>query len=231
MYDRRSIWKGEIAMNGKLIVIEGLDGSGKNTQSEKLFTYLKDAGKNVRKVSFPNYSSQSSALINMYLAGEFGSTADSVNPYAASSFYAVDRYASYKTTWGDFYNEGGIIIADRYTTSNAIHQCSKLPRRKWSSFLEWLFEYEYKYMGIPEPDCVIFLKVVPEVSQKLLAKRYSNDENKKDIHERDLDYLHRSSNAADYCAERLGWNVIECSADGEMRSVEDIFADIAAIIG
>lgn len=217
-------------MNGKLIVIEGLDGSGKNTQAQKLLELLESRGEKAMKVSFPNYDSDSSALIKMYLAGEFGKKADSVNPYAASSFYAVDRYASYKTFWGSFYEEGGIVIADRYTTSNAIHQCSKLPESKWNDFLEWLFEYEYRYLGIPEPDSVIYLRVDPDVSQELMRKRYGNDENKKDIHERDVEYLKRSANAAEYCAKQLGWDIISCTKDGEIRPIDDISAEIAKIV-
>ncbi len=217
-------------MNGKLIVIEGLDGSGKNTQAQKLLDLLESRGEKVMKVSFPNYDSDSSALIKMYLAGEFGKKADSVNPYAASSFYAVDRYASYKTFWGSFYEEGGIVIADRYTTSNAIHQCSKLPESKWNDFLEWLFEYEYRYLGIPEPDSVIYLRVDPDVSQELMRKRYGNDENKKDIHERDVEYLKRSAKAAEYCAKQLGWDIISCTKDGEIRPIDDISAEIAKIV-
>ncbi len=217
-------------MNGKLIVIEGLDGSGKNTQAQKLLELLESRGEKVVKVSFPNYDSDSSALIKMYLAGEFGKKADSVNPYAASSFYAVDRYASYKTFWGSFYEEGGIVIADRYTTSNAIHQCSKLPESKWNDFLEWLFEYEYRYLGIPEPDSVIYLRVDPDVSQELMRKRYGNDENKKDIHERDVEYLKRSAKAAEYCAKQLGWDIISCTKDGEIRPIDDISAEIAKIV-
>lgn len=216
---------------GRLIVIEGLDGSGKATQSGKLCEYLVNKGLNVRKVSFPNYESNSSALIKMYLGGEFGSEADSVNPYAASSFYAVDRYASFKTDWEKFYNDGGIIIADRYTTSNAIHQCSKLPESEWKAFLDWLFEYEYRYMGIPAPDMVIYLRVDPDVSQKLMSSRYNNDEAKKDIHERDTEYLRRSRKSADYCARELGWKIVECTSDDEMRSIDDIFSEISGIIG
>ncbi len=217
-------------MNGKLIVIEGLDGSGKNTQAQKLLELLESRGEKVMKVSFPNYDSDSSALIKMYLAGEFGKKADSVNPYAASSFYAVDRYASYKTFWESFYEKGGIVIADRYTTSNAIHQCSKLPESKWNDFLEWLFEYEYRYLGIPEPDSVIYLRVDPDVSQELMRKRYGNDENKKDIHERDVEYLKRSAKAAEYCAKQLGWDIISCTKDGEIRPIDDISAEIAKIV-
>lgn len=217
-------------MSGRLIVIEGLDGSGKATQAERLFNRLKNDGKNVIKVSFPDYQSNSSALVKMYLAGEFGNNPDSVNPYAASSFYAVDRFASYAKNWKSFYQNGGIVIADRYTTSNAIHQCAKLTDEKWESFVKWLFDYEYNLMGIPEPFKTIYLRVDPSLSQKLMTKRYEGDEAKKDIHESNLDYLNRSRKAADYCAEKLGWNVIEC-ADGEkMRSIDEISDDIYNII-
>ncbi len=217
-------------MSGKLIVIEGLDGSGKATQSEKLFNQFKEAGNKVMKVSFPDYDSDSSALVKMYLAGQFGTDPDSVNPYAASSFYAVDRFASYAKNWKQFYLEGGIIIADRYTTSNAIHQCAKLPEEKWEAFIKWLFEYEYKLIGIPEPYRTIYLRVDPDVSQGLMTKRYEGNEAKKDIHESNLDYLRRSRLAADYCANSLGWSVVECIVDGNMRSIDDIAADVLRIV-
>jgi len=213
-------------MKGKLIVIEGLDGSGKATQTARLFDTLKNKGVNVRKVSFPNYESDSSAPLRMYLRGDFGTSPDSVNPYAASSFFAVDRFAGYKSDWGGLYDGGGTILADRYTTSNAIHQCSKLPEEKWDSFLEWLFTYEYDLMGIPSPDCVIYLRVDPEVSQELLSKRYDANEEKKDIHERNVEYLKRSRRAADYCAKKLDWATVECVVDGSMRTIEEIADEI-----
>ena len=124
---------------GKLLVLEGLDGSGKATQAKLLAAHLAGSGRRVMEVTFPDYESDSSALVKMYLSGQFGSRPDDVNPYAASSFYAVDRYASYKTKWGSFYEAGGIVIADRYTTSNAVHQCSKLPPDQWDGFLRWAF--------------------------------------------------------------------------------------------
>lgn len=197
-------------MSGKLIVIEGLDGSGKATQAGLLCQELSDRGYAVRKVSFPDYESNSSALVKMYLAGEFGTDPSDVNAYAASSFYAVDRCASFKKDWGKFYAEGGIIVADRYTTSNAVHQCSKLPKEQWDGYLNWLFSFEYDLMGIPEPDKVIFLRADVDVSQKLMSGRYHGDESKKDIHEKDVGYLRRSQEAAKYCAEKLGWTVVHC---------------------
>ncbi|MBR4628367.1 MAG: thymidylate kinase [Ruminococcus sp.] len=218
-------------MKGKLIVIEGLDGSGKATQTARLFDTLVQKGMSVRKVSFPNYESDSSAPLRMYLSGKFGTSPDSVNPYAASSLFAVDRFAGYKSDWGEFYDGGGIILADRYTTSNAIHQCSKLPEDKWEGFLKWLFSYEYDLMGIPAPDNVIYLRVDPDVSQKLLDKRYDSHDEKKDIHERDVDYLRRSRIAADYCAKKLGWETVECVSGGEMRTIDEIAAEVAEKLG
>lgn len=213
-------------MRGKLIVIEGLDGSGKATQSKLLYEKLLAEGKPVKKVSFPAYESNSSALVKMYLAGDFGKNPGDVNAYAASAFFAVDRFASFKQDWGKFYEEGGIVIADRYTTSNAIHQCSKLPREEWDSFVQWLFEFEFKLMGIPAPDKVIYLQVDPTVSQKLMSIRYQGDESKKDIHESNLEYLKKSREAARYCADKLGWEIIQCD-DGEMmRSIEQIHNEI-----
>lgn len=217
-------------MRGKLIVIEGLDGSGKATQAQLLCKRLEEKGVKVRKVSFPDYESDSSALVKMYLNGEFGKNPDDVNAYAASSFYAVDRYASYKKDWEKFYEDGGVIVADRYTTSNAIHQCSKLGDEAWDEFLEWLFEFEYEMLGIPEPDVVIYLKVDTEVSQKLMTERYDGEERKKDIHERNLDYLKRSRDAAGYCSRKLGWKEIECCDLNGIRSIEDIQGEIIDLL-
>ena len=213
-------------MSGKLIVIEGLDGSGKATQAKLLAQELRRQGREVRQISFPNYASDSSALIKMYLSGAFGSKPDDVNAYAASSFFAVDRYASYKSDWGAFYDRGGIVIADRYTTSNAVHQCSKLPKEQWDGYLDWLFRFEYEQMGIPAPDVVIYLRVDPAVSQKLMTERYHGDEGKKDIHESDVEYLNRSRLAAEYCAQKLGWKTIPCTEAGAMRTVEEIHRDV-----
>ena len=213
----------------KLIVIEGLDGSGKATQAKRLTEALVEKGIPVREVSFPDYGSDSSALVRMYLSGQFGTDPQDVNAYAASSFFAVDRFASYKKDWCRDYARG-VVIADRYTTSNAVHQCSKLPKEQWEDFLNWLFDFEYKKLGIPAPDCVIYLNVDPAVSQALMTARYSGDENKKDIHERDIAYLRHSREAAAYCAEKLGWETVDCCRDGQMRTIEDIHKDVMKLL-
>ena len=213
----------------KLIVIEGLDGSGKATQAKRLTEALVEKGIPVREVSFPDYGSDSSALVRMYLSGQFGTDPQNVNAYAASSFFAVDRFASYKKDWCRDYARG-VVIADRYTTSNAVHQCSKLPKEQWEDFLNWLFDFEYKKLGIPAPDRVIYLNVDPAVSQALMTARYSGDENKKDIHERDIAYLRHSREAAAYCAEKLGWETVDCCRDGQMRSIEDIHKDVMKLL-
>lgn len=215
---------------GKLIVIEGLDGSGKGTQATELVKNLSAGGAPVRKVSFPDYASDSSALVKMYLSGQFGKDPQDVNAYAASTFYAVDRFASFKRDWGGFYEGGGIVVADRYTTSNAVHQCSKLPQEQWDAFLAWLFDFEYHLLGIPSPDLVVYLSVDPAVSQRLMTGRYQGDESRKDIHEGNLAYLRRSRLVAEYCSSRLGWRQIECCRGGQMRTVEAIQADILALI-
>lgn len=211
---------------GKLIIIEGLDGSGKATQAKLLYEALLSKGLPVRAVSFPNYESDSSALVKMYLNGEFGSKPGDVNAYAASAFYAVDRYASFKKDWEGFYNAGGVIVSDRYTTSNAVHQCSKLPEEQWPAYLQWLFHFEYELLGIPTPDRVIYLQTNPAVTHDLLLKRYGGDESREDIHEADGDYMSRSKKAAEYCSKALGWTTIHCVRDGELRAVEDIHREI-----
>lgn len=215
-------------MNKKLIVIEGLDGSGKATQSELLRATLDEKRIHTRRVSFPDYDSDSSAPVRMYLKGEFGSHPDDVNAYAASSFYAVDRYCSFKKDWSGDY-EQGVVIADRYTTSNAIHQCSKLPGEEWDEYLDWLFDHEYNKLGIPAPDTVIYLRVDPEISQKLMTGRYQGHDEKKDIHESDVQYLRRCKDAAEYCAKRLGWNIVECMDGNTIKSIDDIHREIVKI--
>ena len=217
-------------MKGKLIVIEGLDGSGKATQAKLLAQTLAENGERVKKITFPDYESDSSALVRMYLHGEFGSKPGDVNAYAASAFYAVDRYASFKKDWGEVYQSGGLIIADRYATSNGIHQCSKLDESDWDEYLKWLDDFEYKKLGIPAPDTVIYLKADTDISQKLMSGRYGGDESKKDIHEGDIEYLRRSQKAAAYCAHKLGWKTVECVRDGKMRSIEDIHNEIMTLI-
>ena len=217
---------GELKTMGKLIVIEGLDGSGKSTQLDLLFYNLKKSGIDCQTVSFPDYDNPSSTLVKMYLKGDFGNKPDDVNAYAASVFYTVDRYASYKAKWGEYYNNDGTVVSGRYTTSNAVHQASKLPEECWEDFLSWLYDFEYNKIGIPKPDKVIFLDMPIEVSQKLLTKRYEGDNSKKDIHECDTEYLAKCRKSALFTAEYSGWEIIPCSNGGKPRSIEDIAADV-----
>lgn len=214
---------------GKVIVIEGLDGSGKATQTERLYQTLKSKGVDVRRVSFPDYDSPSSALVKMYLNGEFGSAPDDVNGYAAASFYAVDRYASYKKDWGRAYADGAVILCDRYATSNAVYQMTKVDEAEREEYLRWLEELEYDRLGIPRPDLVIYLDVPTEISQSLMSRRYDGDESKKDLHERNLSYLAKCSQSARYSAKKLGWSVISCVKDGKMRDIDDISREIEAL--
>ena len=211
---------------GRLIVFEGTDGSGKATQSALLCQELEKRGIAFRKLEFPRYQEESSALIRLYLGGAFGSHPDDVNAYAASTFYAVDRYASYKQDWGEYYRQGGLLIADRYTTSNAVHQCSKLPQEQWEEYLHWLFDYEFRLLGLPAPDRVIYLQVDPAVSQRLMTQRYHGDESKKDVHEKDVEYLARSRRAAEFCAAHLGWQTVPCTCGDGMRSIEEIGQEV-----
>lgn len=199
----------------KLIVIDGLDGSGKTTQSQLLFSHIEQNSPNGAKlISFPDYENPSSQLVKMYLAGDFGKDAQQVSAYAASSFYAVDRYASYRLYWEEEYLSGKNILATRYATSNMIHQMGKLPREEWDAFLDWVKDYEYKKLGIPAPDQVIFLDMDLEISAKLLTGRYHGDESKKDIHEANRQYLMNCRESALYAAQKEGWTVIRCD-DGE----------------
>ncbi len=213
---------------GKLLVIEGLDGSGKATQTALLAKALAPLHR-LKTVSFPDYESESSALVRLYLDGKFGKKPGDVNAYAASSFYAVDRYASFATKWADFYRDGGIVLADRYTTSNAIHQCAKLPQAQWPAYVDWLEDFEYAKMGIPKPDFVLCLDVEPEVSQRLLVARYGGAAGR-DIHEQDLDYLVNCRKAAHWCAARLGWRLLKCSENGKMKDRDAIAAQLLEIV-
>ncbi len=213
-------------MSGKLIVIEGLDGSGKATQTALLYESMRAQGDNVFTLSFPCYDDESSALVRMYLGGEFGEKPGDVNGYAASVFFAVDRYASFKKNWQRDYAAGGLFLCDRYTTSNAVYQAGKLPRERWENYLEWLFDFEYNKMGIPKPDVVFYLDISPETSRALTEKRYGGDESRKDIHERDIEFQRISREAALYCAELQGWRIIRCDKDGTMRSIEDVHNDL-----
>ena len=219
-------------MKGKLIIIEGSDGSGKATQTKKLYDRLEQNNYNIKKVEFPNYNSESSALVKMYLRGDFGKHAEDVDPYVCSTFFAVDRYASFKTEWEEFYNNGGIIICDRYTTSNMIHQASKMEVEERDKYLEWLNDLEFNLYKIPKPDCVIFLDVPVEMSQKLMKDRNNKitGESEKDIHESDFDYLKKSYENSLYIAKKYDWQRINCIKDDNMRTIDDIHEEIYSIV-
>ena len=211
---------------GKLIVIEGTDGSGKSTQFKLLTQRLSREGREFRQIVFPQYSEPSSALIRMYLGGEFGSHPADVNAYAASAFYAVDRYASFKKVWGEYYNGGGLVISDRYTTSNAVHQASKEPEDSRQSFLKWLYEFEYDHLGLPRPDLTLYLDVPTDFTEKLLRAREQNTHTQADIHEQDTAYLATCRRMGALAADYYGWTVISCVRNGKMRSIEDIHEEI-----
>ncbi len=219
-------------MKGKLIVIEGLDASGKETQSKLLEQVLRQEGKEVLRVEFPNYESSSSALVKMYLAGEFGKSAEDVSPYAASSFYAVDRYATWKKHIEKFYSAGGVVIADRYTTSNIIHQAGKIKDEVGQKeYIAWLEEYEFVKMGLPKPDAVVFLHMPVDVSIRLMENRRNKaGTDGKDIHERDYGYLKETyANAVKMC-DVCGFEKVECCLGENVRSIEDIHGDIMKIV-
>ena len=211
---------------GKLIVIEGTDGSGKSTQFRLLTQHLAQEGRKFQKLVFPQYSQPSSALIRMYLGGEFGASPSDVNAYAASAFYAVDRYASYKKVWGEWYENGGLIVSDRYTTSNAVHQASKEPVDKQGDFLKWLYDFEYDKLGLPRPDLTLYLDVPTDFTEQMMRRREQDTNTHADIHEQDLQYLATCRRTGKAAAEYYGWTVIQCVRDGKMRSIEDIHEEI-----
>ena len=217
-------------MKSKLIVIEGLDGSGKATQTKLLAEKLNTLGYSVRQLEFPDYNSPSSALVKMYLGGEFGSNPEDVNAYAASAFYAVDRAAGYLGDWKRDYADGKVLLCDRYCTSNIIYQMSKVSESERDSFIEWQADFEYDKLGLPRPDMVIYLDVEPSVSQKLMEKRYGGDNSKKDLHESNLRFLLSCRDSALYAAEKCGWNLINCCQNGEIRSIEAIARDIESLV-
>ena len=211
---------------GKLIVIEGTDGSGKSTQFRLLTQRLEAENRTFQKLVFPQYSEPSSALIRMYLGGEFGANPADVNAYAASVFYAVDRYASYKKVWQQWYEDGGLIVSDRYTTSNAVHQASKEPQERQGEFLKWLYDLEYNRMGLPKPDLVLYLDVPTDFTEAMMRRREADTNTHADIHEQDMDYLATCRRTGKAAAEYSGWTVIQCVKDGVMRSIEDIHEEI-----
>lgn len=205
-----------------LLVIEGLDGSGKGTQTALLCAALSEKGYPVRKITFPDYDEPSSALVRMYLDGAFGENPADVNPYAASTFYAVDRFASYQRFWKDAYQKGDVIIADRYTTSNMIYQTEKLHRTEWGAFCRWLSDFEFEKLCLPKPDAVLYLDMLPEISQRLLLKRYGGDQQKKDIHEKNQMFLSSCRECAMYAAGEYNWEVISCFSGMDPLPVEEI---------
>ncbi len=209
-------------MRGKLIVIDGLDGSGKSTQAANIYEALQKRDGHTLLISYPDYQKPSSTLVKMYLAGEFSQNAEDVNAYAASSFYAVDRYASYMLDWKEKYEAGWTILATRYTTSNAIHQMEKLPMAEWKDYLRWLDDYEYGKLGLPRPDLVLFLDMPRDLADALVDARCQKEEVEKDIHEKNRAYLKRCQETAAFAAGEQGWKVISCAEEGIVLPVEEI---------
>lgn len=209
-------------MKGKLIVVEGLDGSGKATQAELISAELQKKGRSSKKITFPDYDQPSSSLVKMYLNSEFGKDPSDVNAYAASSFFAVDRYASYKKFWQKDYNNGMIIISDRYVTSNLLYQLPKVKKQDWDKFIEWSCDYEYNKLELPKPDMVIYLDIPIDISQRLMSKRYDGHEEKKDLHESNMKYLKLCEDAANYIAKKFKFNIINCCFNDEIKSVLEI---------
>ena len=225
------ITESEIITTARLLAIEGLDGSGKETQTGLLREALELRGYRVGSASFPRYGTPGAAPVEQYLSGGYGENAVDVNAYAASALFAVDRMASYLGEWKALYEGCDWFVADRYTTSNAIHQLSKLPKPEWEGFSDWLFDFEFGKIGLPEPEKVVYLRLDLALSQKLLERRYGGDVDMRDVHERDLAYLERSQQAAEWCAQRFGWIVVECAEEGKLRERMDVHKEIIDRLG
>ena len=215
---------------GRLIVLEGIDGSGKSAQYRRLCARFEREGLDFHSIVFPRYKEESSALIRMYLNGDFGSRPEDVNACAASIFYAVDRYASYMTDWRGYYERGGVILSDRYTTSNAVHQGSKLPEAEQPAFFDWLYDLEYVKLGLPSPDLVIYLDVDLATSERRMARRREKYGSSGDIHERDAAYLQHCIDTGRRAAAHYGWRVVDFMKDGAEREVDEKHEEIYAII-
>lgn len=215
-------------MKGTLIVLEGTDGSGKATQAKLLLEHLRRQGLSCREIDFPRYGNPFAEPVTRYLRGALGDKPGDVNAYAASTMFAVDRFASYQEDWGGFYEAGGVVIANRYTTSNAVHQASKLSGGERRAFLDWLFDLEYRRLGLPEPDLVLYLDMPTEAANRLLRRRERQTSTQADIHEQDAAYLRRCRENAREIAETLGWTVVRCAAGDSPRTPEDIHREVAA---
>lgn len=214
---------------GKLFVIDGTDGSGKQTQFQKLQESLTKDGIDYKVVSFPNYDSPSSSLVKMYLSGEFGENAKEISPYIASTFYAADRYATFQTGYKKYYEDGGIILADRYTTANMVHQAGKIKDEKErEKFLNWLWDFEFNLYGLPVPNEVFFLNMPIENAVDLIKNRENKftHQDKKDIHERDINHLKDAHEAACDVSKKYNWYEIKCVKNNEIRTIEDIHQEI-----
>ena len=217
-------------MKGRLIVFEGTDGSGKATQSRLLCEHLNRDGVYLKNINFPRYGKPSAAMVQEYLNGSLGKNPGDVNAYAASMFYAMDRYASYKQDWGSFYESGGLIVADRYTTSNAVHQASKLPEEERKAYLDWLFDTEYSLLGLPEPDLVVYLDMPTEITERMMRKREADTNTHADIHEQDAAYLRACRENARAIVRDCGWTHILCAEGNQPRTPEDIHDQVYGLV-
>ena len=217
-------------MSGKLIVFEGTDGSGKATQARLLCQRLEREGIPCQEIDFPRYGKPSAAMVQEYLDGNLGKKPGDVNAYAASLFFSMDRYASYKQDWGDFYEAGGLIVADRYTTSNAVHQASKLPESERKAYLDWLFDLEYRLLGLPKPNLVIYLDMPTEITEQMMRRREQTTGTHADIHEQDEAYLKNCRANAKEIVKACGWSVVDCAEDEKPRTPEDIHAQVYQLV-
>jgi len=216
-------------MKGTIISIEGTDGAGKHTQQQLLAKSLKEQGYDVFEQSFPNYESDSSAPVKMYLGGEFGASANCLDAYQASTLYAVDRMCTYKKSIEPHYENGEIILFDRYVQSNFIHQCSKIEDEdEKKEFIAWEEDFEYNLLGIPRPNIVFFIEMPVEKSLELARSRADyKTGGKKDIHEEDPTHLQKSYDNGLNLAKKLGWTIIHCvDENNNLKTIDDIHAEI-----
>lgn len=219
-----------IDTNDIIIAIDGCDGCGKATQTGLLQKWFESMEIPNVLCSFPNYENGSSKLVRMYLNGEIYSNLGDSNPYATSMYYALDRHITIEQGLNRL-RGNGVILCDRYTGSNAIHQMVKFNEQEWDSYIDWLYDLECNKLGVRNADATIYLHLSEKTADRLMTERYDGNEEKKDLHESDLAYMRACRKSGIYAAKKLGWGVIDCEDEnGNLYSIEEIHTRIKAML-